>query len=159
MNPMQSFLGLPGNTQQGSIAPTAPGAVRSSPNGSGLMAAAASQNTGMGAQPTLSQLAARPGANMFGNIFPGNGVTPGMNTQNANAQGVAGMGGAFMGMGGAGAPNAGTPNTGMISQIMSQLHPQASDALRAIPRETMAHVTQAGLMHPGVMQHFHGAQQ
>jgi hypothetical protein len=47
------------------------------------------------------------------------------------------------------------PQSG-FQQVMSQLHPQATAALKAIPQATMAHLTQAGLMHPGVMQHLYG---
>lgn len=43
-----------------------------------------------------------------------------------------------------------------IQQIMASLHPQATAALRAMPRDTMTHLVQAGLMHPGVMQHLYG---
>jgi hypothetical protein len=50
--------------------------------------------------------------------------------------------------------NSGQQNT--IQQIMANLHPQATAALRAMPRDTMTRLTQAGLMHPGVMQHLYG---
>jgi hypothetical protein len=44
----------------------------------------------------------------------------------------------------------------MIQQIMQQLHPQAQQALRAIPRDTMMALHRAGLIHPGLMQHMYG---
>jgi hypothetical protein len=43
-----------------------------------------------------------------------------------------------------------------VGATIAGLHPQASAALRAIPRETMQHLTQAGLLHPGVMAHMYG---
>jgi hypothetical protein len=65
----------------------------------------------------------------------------------------AGMAGAMMARAPSAAPNA---NGGMLGSIMSQLHPQAQQALRGIPRETMQHLHNAGLIHPGLMDHFHG---
>jgi hypothetical protein len=51
------------------------------------------------------------------------------------------------------------PGAQNIQQIMANLHPQAAAALKAMPRDTMTHLTQAGLMHPGVMRHMYGAGQ
>jgi hypothetical protein len=45
---------------------------------------------------------------------------------------------------------------GGIGQIMSQLHPQAQQALRGIPPQTLQHLHNAGLIHPGLMQHMYG---
>lgn len=53
--------------------------------------------------------------------------------------------------------NVGVSNAA-IQQIMAQLHPQAQQALRAIPRDTMQQLHQAGLIHPGLMAHLHGMQ-
>jgi len=46
-----------------------------------------------------------------------------------------------------------------IGQMMAQLHPQAQQALRAIPRDTMEHLTRAGIMHPDLMGHLYGGAQ
>jgi hypothetical protein len=111
------------------------------PNASGG-ATAANGLAGMNARPPT------PGPGGFGA-----GATPVPQTQPGNV-------GSFMGFPNQPSPPA--PNMQAqpaIGQIMAQLHPQAAQALRAIPRDTMQHLTRAGLMHPGVMNHLYGQQQ
>ena len=48
---------------------------------------------------------------------------------------------------------------GNFGQIMQQLPPAAMQALRGIPREALQHLHNAGLIHPGVMQHMYGQTQ
>lgn len=45
-----------------------------------------------------------------------------------------------------------------FSQIMSQLHPDTMAALKNIPPQALQQLHQAGLIHPGVMQHLTGNQ-
>lgn len=45
---------------------------------------------------------------------------------------------------------------GSITQIMSQLHPQALQALKGIPPQALQALHAAGLIHPQLMQHLHG---
>jgi hypothetical protein len=45
-----------------------------------------------------------------------------------------------------------------FNNTMAQLHPQATQALRSIPPQTMQMLHSAGLIHPGLMQHIHGNQ-
>lgn len=51
-------------------------------------------------------------------------------------------------------PAGGSP--GNLSQIMSQLHPATTQALKSIPPQALQQLHQAGLIHPGLMQHLTG---
>ena len=50
------------------------------------------------------------------------------------------------------------PNTGSFAQLMSQLHPTTTAALKSIPPQALQQLHQAGLIHPGLMQHLTGNQ-
>ena len=63
-----------------------------------------------------------------------------------------------MGIGMAPQARAAPPAGGMIGQIMAQLHPQAQQAIRGIPREALQHLHNAGLIHPDLMGHLYGMQ-
>jgi len=49
--------------------------------------------------------------------------------------------------------------SGNFAQIMSQLHPTTTAALKSIPPQALQQLHQAGLIHPGLMQHLNGGQQ
>jgi hypothetical protein len=49
-----------------------------------------------------------------------------------------------------------TGGTGGLAGVISQLHPQTTQALQNIPPQALQQLHSAGLIHPGLMQHLSG---